>query len=128
MGVALGLAYLTKSFAFLFSLACIGVLLAFRWLWQKHSLARIAPACALALVCFGAMAGPYIAALSRQKGHFDFGDSGSLNYAWYVGGTEKMHLQNGHPELYGSAEVHLKHPNQVLMASPLIVSYKQLAY
>jgi hypothetical protein len=128
MGVVLGLAYLTKSFAFLFTLACIAALIGFRWLWQKHSPARIVPAAALALICFGTVAGPYIAALSHQKGHFDFGDSGSLNYAWYVGGTEKMHLQNGHPELYGSSEVQLKHPNQVLLASPLVVSYKQLAY
>ena len=128
MGVALGLAYLTKSFAFLFSLIAIAALVAFRALWQKHSPARIAAAAALALVCFGLVAGPYIAALSRQKGRFDFGDSGSLNYAWYVGATEKMHLQNGHPELYGSSEVRLKHPNQVLISSPLVVSYKQLSY
>ena len=126
MGLALGLAYLTKSFAFLFSLLCIAALVAFRWLWQKHSFARIVPAAALALACFAAVAGPYIAALSRQKGHFDFGDSGSLNYAWYVAGTEKMHLQNGQTELYGSADVRLKHPNQVLMTAPLVVSYKQL--
>ncbi|WP_035347039.1 ArnT family glycosyltransferase [Edaphobacter aggregans] len=128
MGLALGLAYLTKSFAFLFSLLCFAALVAFRWLWQRHSLARIAPAAALALACFAAVAGPYIAALSRQKGHFDFGDSGGLNYAWYVGGTEKFHLQNGQPQLYGSADVHLKHPNQVLMTAPLVVSYKQLPY
>ena len=127
-GFALGLAYLTKSFAFLFTLLCIAALIAFRWLWQKHSFARIAPAAALTLVCFGIVAGPYIVALSKQKGRFDFGDSGSLNYAWYVGGTQKLHLQNGHPELYGSSEVHLKHPNQVLMTSPLILSYKQLPY
>lgn len=128
MGLALGLAYLTKSFAFLFTLACIGSLVAFRLFWQRHSLARIAAAAALSLACFGAVAGPYIVALSKQKGRFDFGDSGSLNYAWYVGGTEKMHLQNAHPELYGSSEVHLKHPNQVLLTSPLVVSYKQLPY
>lgn len=128
MGFVLGLAYLTKSFAFLFTLVCIGSLVAFRWLWQRHSPARIAASAALSLICFGAVAGPYIAALSKQKGHFDFGDSGSLNYAWYVGGTEKMHLQNGQQELYGSSEVHLKHPNQVLLTSPLVVSYKQLPY
>jgi hypothetical protein len=128
MGIVFGMAYLTKSFAFLFTLACVASLVAFRWLWQRHSLARIAAAAALSLLCFVAVAGPYIAALSKQKGHFDFGDSGTLNYAWYVGGTEKMHLQNGHPELYGSSEVHLKHPNQVLVTSPLVVSYKQLPY
>ena len=128
MGAALGLAYLTKSFAFLFTLACVAALVAFRWLWQRHSPARLVAAATLALVCFGLVAGPYIAALSRQKGRFDFGDSGSLNYAWYVGGTEKMHLQNGEPQLYGTSDVHLKHPNRVVLSSPLVVSYKQLPY
>jgi hypothetical protein len=128
MGVALGLAYLTKSFAFLFSLLCIAILMAFRWLWLKHSPARIAAAGLLAITCFAIVAGPYIAALSKQKGHFDFGDSGSLNYAWYVGGTEKMHLQNNQAALFGSAEVHLKHPEQVLLSKPLVVSYAQVPY
>jgi hypothetical protein len=89
MGVSLGLAYLTKSFAFLFTFLCILALILFRAYWQRHSAPPIAAAGALALVCFSLVSGPYIAALSRQKGHFDFGDSGSLNYAWFVSGTEK---------------------------------------
>jgi hypothetical protein len=128
MGLALGLAYLTKSFAFLFTLLCIAVLMASRWLWLKHSPARIAAAGLLAITCFAVVAGPYIAALSKQKGRFDFGDSGTLNYAWYVGGTEKMHLQNDQTALFGSAEVHLKHPEEVLLSQPLVISYKQLPY
>ncbi|WP_263366702.1 hypothetical protein [Edaphobacter bradus] len=128
MGVAFGLAYLTKSFAFFFSLLAILALFVFRALWQRHSPVRAAAAGALAFVCFGIVAGPYVAALSHQKGRFDFGDSGTLNYAWYVGGTEKMHLQNGQPQLYGSAEVHLKHPEKVLMTSPLVLSYKQMPW
>ena len=128
MGLALGLAYLTKSFAFLFTLICIALLIAFRWFWQRHAPARIIAAAALATVCFAAVAGPYISALSRQKGHFDFGDSGALNYAWYVGGTEKMHLQQSQTALFGSAEVHLKHPERQLLDSPAVFSYAQLPY
>ena len=128
MGLVLGCAYLTKSFAFLFTLICILLLIGFRWLWQRQPMARTLAAGLLAGVCFGAVAGPYIAALSKQKGHFDFGDSGALNYAWYVGGTEKFHLQNGQKSLYGTSDVHLKHPNQVLLSQPLVVSYKQLPY
>jgi hypothetical protein len=128
MGFALGLAYLTKSFAFLFTLLCIAALVVFRLIWQRHAPARIAAAALLAIVCFSIVAGPYIAALSRQKGHFDFGDSGTLNYAWYVGGTEKMHLQQDQTALFGSAEVHLKHPEKVLLQSPVILSYRQLPY
>jgi hypothetical protein len=128
MGIALGLAYLTKSFAFLFTLLCILALILFRAVWQRHAPVRIAAAAALALICFSLVAGPFIAALSKQKGRFDFGDSGNLNYAWFVSGTEKMHLQPDQTSSFGAAEVHLTHPNKVLLKSPVVVSYKQLPY
>ncbi|WP_353073027.1 hypothetical protein [Tunturiibacter gelidiferens] len=128
MGIALGLAYLTKSFAFLFTLLCILALILFRTFWQRHSAARVAAASLLALVCFSVIAGPYIAALSKQKGRFDFGDSGSLNYAWFISGTEKMHLQANQTSLFGSSEVHLKHPEKQLLQAPAIFSYKELPY
>ena len=128
MGVALGCAYLTKSFAFLFAFLCIFALVVFRWLWMRHRPSRILSGALTALVCFGLVAGPYVAALSYQKHRLDFGDSGSLNYAWYVGGTEKMHLQPYMTSQFGAAEVHLKHPEKELLHSPLILSYAQLPY
>jgi hypothetical protein len=128
MGLALGFAYLTKSFAFLFTLLCIIAFVAFRLFWQRHAPARIAAAGLLVLICFSIVAGPYIAALSKQKGRFDFGDSGNLNYVWFVAGTEKMHLQQDEPSLFGAAEVHLIHPDKQLLKSPPIYSYKQLPY
>jgi hypothetical protein len=128
MGVSLGLAFLTKSFAFPITLIAVAMLAAFALLWQRRKPARIAVAAVVALACFGIVAGPYMAALSKQKGHLDFGDSGTLNYAWYVGGTEKMHLQNGTPALYGTSEVHLSHPEKILLGSPVVASYKQFPY
>ncbi|RXH58746.1 glycosyltransferase family 39 protein [Granulicella sibirica] len=128
MGFALGLAYLTKSFAFLFGLICIAVLIAFRWWWQETPAARALLSGTVALVCFAVVAGPYVTALSRQKGRFNFGESGALNYAWYVGGTEKMHLEPWQTEKFGAAEVKLKHPEKQLMESPGIYSYAQLPY
>jgi hypothetical protein len=128
MGLALGLAYLAKSFAFLFTFLCVIALVAFRFFWQRHAPARIAAAGLLVLICFSIVAGPYIAALSKQKGRFDFGDSGNLNYVWFVAGTEKMHLQQDEPSLFGSAEVDLLHPDKQLLKSPPVFSYKQLPY
>ena len=128
MGLALGCAYLTKSFAFLFAFLCIFILAIFRWLWLKHSPTRILPATLIALATFACVAGPYVAALSHQKGRLDFGDSGPLNYAWYVDGTEKMHLQPYMTWRPGSAEIHLKHPERELLRSPLILSYAELPY
>ena len=128
LGLALGAAYLTKSFAFVLTFLCIGALIAFRWIWLRHSLVRVAASASVALVCFGVLAGPYIAALSRQHGRLDFGDSGSLNYAWYVGGTEKMHLQPYMTSQFGSAEVRLKHPERELLRSPQVLSYAEHPY
>jgi hypothetical protein len=128
MGIALGLAYLTKSFAFLFTLLCILALILFRAFWQRHAPARTAVSAALALICFFLVAGPFITALSKQKGRFDFGDSGNLNYAWFISGTEKMHLQPNQTSLFGASEVHLKHPEKQLLQSPGIFSYKELPY
>jgi len=128
MGFALGLAYLTKSFALLFTLLCVIVLIVFRLYWQKHTPTRVAANALLALVCFIIVAGPFIAALSKQKGRLDFGESGALNYAWFVSGTEKMHLQPNPASLFGAAEVHLKHPENQLLQTPPIFSYKQLPY
>jgi 4-amino-4-deoxy-L-arabinose transferase-like glycosyltransferase len=128
MGISLGLAYLTKSFAFLFTFLCILALVSFRIIWQRSFPARAAAAGLLVLICFSIVACPYIAALSQQKGRFDFGDSGSLNYAWFISGTEKLHLQPGDLSQTGVAEVHLKHPERQLLHSPAIFSYKQLPY
>jgi hypothetical protein len=128
MGVALGCAYLTKSFAFVFAFLCIISLVVFRWIWLKHRPARILSAALVALLCFAVVAGPYVAALSHQRHRFDFGDSGALNYAWYVGGTEKMHLQPYQTGQFGSSEVHLKHPERELMHTPLVLSYAEMPY
>ena len=128
MGVALGCAYLTKSFAFVFAFLCIISLVVFRWIWLKHRPERILSAALVALLCFAVVAGPYVAALSHQRHRFDFGDSGALNYAWYVGGTEKMHLQPYQTAQFGSSEVHLKHPEKELLHTPLILSYAEMPY
>jgi hypothetical protein len=128
MGIALGLAYLTKSFAFVFTFVCILALLAFRFFWQRQSINRIAVSAGLVFVCFAIVAGPYIAALSHQKGRFDFGDSGNLNYVWFVAGTEKMHLQQNQTALFGSSDVQLKHPEKQLLNAPPVFSYKELPY
>jgi hypothetical protein len=128
MGLALGLAYLAKSFAFVFTFLCILALIAFRFFWQRQPITRIASSAVLVFVCFSLVAGPYVAALSHQKGRFDFGDSGNLNYVWFVAGTEKMHLQQNQTALFGSADVHLKHPEKQLLDNPPVFSYKELPY
>ena len=124
MGAFFGLAYLAKSFAFVVALLTIALLVVFQAWLQRRPLSRAVLAGALALIAFVAVAGPYVAALSRQKGRLDFGDSGSLNYAWMSGGTEKLHLLPGQTARYGGADVHLIHPEVQLLEHPGIYSYK----
>ena len=124
MGVFFGLAYLTKSFAFVVALLTIALMVVFQAWLQRRPLSRVVLAGTLALVAFVAVAGPFVASLSRQKGRLDFGDSGSLNYAWMSGGTEKFHLQPNQPQRYAGAEVHLIHPELQLLQHPGIYSYK----
>lgn len=128
MGLTLGFAYLTKSFAFLLTLLCVAALASFAVLVCKRRIPTVLAQSVVALVAFGVVAGPYIAALSRQHHRFDFGDSGSLNYVWYVSGTEKMHLQPRMTNSFGSAVVELKHPEQELMQTPGVYSYTQMLH
>lgn len=128
MGLFFGFAYLTKSFAFLVALLSIGVMIVFQAWLQRRRLGRVALNAVLALVVFAAVAGPYMAALSHQKHRFDFGDSGALNYAWYSGGVEKMHLEPWMTSSFGRANVHLIHPEKQLLAAPGIYSYRAEPY
>jgi 4-amino-4-deoxy-L-arabinose transferase-like glycosyltransferase len=128
MGLFFGLAYLTKSFAFLIALLTIALMVLFQAWLQRRKPARVVMSGVLALVVFAAVAGPYVAALSRQKHRFDFGDSGALNYAWYVSGTNKMHIEPWMTNSFGSASVKLIHPEVQLLAQPGIYSYRAERY
>jgi hypothetical protein len=128
MGFFFGLAYLAKSFAFLVALITIALMMLFQAWVQRRKPARVIAGGALAFVVFAAIAGPYIGALSKQKHRFDFGDSGALNYAWYVSGTVKMHIEPSMTSDFGSAHVKLIHPEQQLLAQPGIYSYRAEPY
>lgn len=78
-GAALGLGYWTKTV--LFPLGC-GTLVAAYW-WRRSEPKW--PACILlAGVVFSLISMPLIFLISQQKGRLTIGDSGKLNYAWYV--------------------------------------------
>lgn len=128
MGLFFGLAYLTKSFAFLVALLSIVVMMLFQAWIQRRSLGRVMVSGALALAVFAAVAGPYVTVLSLQKHRFDFGDSGSLNYAWFVNGTQSMHLEPWHTDRFGSSSVNLVHPEKQLLTSPEIYSLRAEPY
>lgn len=126
LGFSLGLAYLVKSPGFVLSMCTFGLLAIYGLLIHKRKYRpwRLLTSAAVFIV----VAGPYITALSIQKGRVDFGDSGKLNYAWYVSGTEAQHLLNNQPARFGDATIHLKHSEIEILSNPLVVYFPQFPH
>ena len=122
LGLTLGLAYLTKSFAFLPSTLLFLGLLLFGLTRKAEARTRIVTGAILAGACFLALAGPYIAGISRQMGHFTTGESARLNYAFFVDQTPRWH-EWAHHDL-GRAGGAFLHPELQLLPSPPVFSFR----
>jgi hypothetical protein len=90
LGVILGAGYLAKAAIFP---------LAFVFLLSAYALARSGKQAELrvllAAATFAIVAGPFLLTLSESKGRVTFGDTGKLNYAWYVDGVRKSRHWQG---------------------------------
>jgi len=112
LGLVLGAAYLTKAV-----MLWVGVVFAAAAaLSSKGKAVRTAAVCG---VVFAGVSLPWIAALSSAKGHITFGDTGRLNYAWYVNGvTLHVHWQ-GEPAGYGRPV----HPTRRILRNPDVYEF-----
>lgn len=112
LGLVLGLGYLAK--APLFPLAPIFITVGSLLARPKHRLrsALVTTAAFLLIAC------PFAIALSVQKGRPTFGDSGNLNYAWYVNGVQHRHWQ-GKTSMDGAPS----HPTRQVFASPPVFEF-----
>ncbi len=120
-GVALGIAYWVKSPGFVLGMLLLIGFYIFQRVFPQSSRA---PKLLLAsMIVFFLIIAPYVTALSLQKGRLDWGDSASLNYAWYVSGSEPVHILNDQPWRFGNASVHLLHPEKKILSDPVIVEY-----
>ena len=81
LGVSLGLGVLAKSFMLPFSLLVLG-LLALRL--RARGVRALVTAAGTMLI----FAAPWVTAMSRSTGHFTLGDTGRLNYIWFVDGKQ----------------------------------------
>jgi hypothetical protein len=77
-GVALAIGYLAKAVVFPTALMVIAIAL----VWAARRAAWRGPV--VALVTFLALTAPYVVLLSQAWGGPTFGETGRLNYAWYV--------------------------------------------
>jgi hypothetical protein len=72
----------------------------------------------LSTAIFLLLASPLILALSRRTGHVTIGDTGRLNYSWYVNGVVSRFWLGG-PDEAGKPE----HPPRVVIESPRVYEY-----
>ncbi len=115
LGICFGLGFLVKSVAFPVFLVSVLLLPV-----VTGSVRKAAKHAFVAVLIFAALAGPYIGALSKQKGRFSAGDSGGLNYAWFVDGADRFEQQKNDPSRYGLARGQLKHTSVQLLKDPPI--------
>jgi len=125
LGLALGLSYLTKSFAFLPS----GLLLASIFLIgvtrKAPKRGRIVAGALVAGFVFAALAGPYIFAISKQRGRPTTGESARLNYCFFVDQTARWH--EWHTGDLGHAAADFKHHEELIVNVPPVYSFAQHA-
>ena len=114
-GLSLALGYLAK--AAMFPMAFVFLLLL---LFCSKGNRRLAGAF-LAFVIFAVVSAPWIYAVSAAKGHFTFGDSGALNYAWYVNGARLQNHWRGEAPGRGVAA----HPTRRLFSDPEVFEFAE---
>jgi hypothetical protein len=114
LGAILGLGYLAKTVMFPLAFVFLGCALLGGGTWG-----RSVPRVAVALATFLLVSGPFVWALSREKGRLTYGDVGKIAYAEYVNGaTRTIHWQGGPP---GNGTP--VHPTRMLMAEPLVFEF-----
>jgi hypothetical protein len=121
-GVVLGLGYWTK--AILFPLGFVALATGYWWHRSSPGWGRRMLVSALAFLFISS---PLIILLSHQKGRFTFGDSGKLNYAWYV--SPRTFWRNWQGEVPGSGvPIHptrqlMQHPSLFEFDGPVVATY-----
>ena len=123
LGAALGLAYLTKSFAFLPSAILLTGIFVYGATRKAQSRSRIVAGALTAGIVFAVFAAPYIAAISHQRGRLTTGESARLNYAFFIDQMGRWH--EAHSGDMGHAKGPFKHPEEVLLETPAVYSYAQ---
>ena len=113
LGVVLGLGFLAKAPMLPIALIFLGT--AF---WTSRTLKRGSRGVLIAFAGFVLVSGPFIFALSCRLHRFSIGESGRLNYAWYVNGAVTRHWQGGK-----DGEGIPLHPTRKIRQSPPVYEF-----
>jgi hypothetical protein len=121
-GFILALGYWTK--AILFPLGFVTLAAGYLWKRSRPGWGRGMALAALVFLCASA---PLIFLLSHQKGRFTFGDSGKLNYAWFVSPRTFWRNWQGQREGEGEGRVPgsgaAVHPTRQLLQHPPVFEF-----
>jgi hypothetical protein len=82
LGVLLAIGYYAKTIMLYFAVYILAAILFRGWRWQRLRGPIVSA------VIFVVLVAPFVVILSLALGHITAGDSGRLNYAWFVNGTE----------------------------------------
>lgn len=114
LGLVLGLGYLAKApmfpLAFLFLAICY---------YSNKSIKNILSKITLSLFVFILIISPYVLVLSKYKGHLTVGESGKLNYAWYVNNVPLF------VNFQGDENVKLIHPTRKIYSNPSVYEFSE---
>jgi hypothetical protein len=113
LGVVLGFGFLAK--AVMLPLAFVFLAVAFL---PARNPRRAVLSLLSACIAFLIVTAPFISGLSRQKGHFTLGDTGRLNYAWYVNRVPQFNWRGERPG-HGKPE----HPPRLIYPAPPVYEF-----
>lgn len=118
LGFALGLGYYAKAAMFpigVLLLAILGI-----WPWKKLRPARRLLSVGTATTVFLLTCAPLIVLISQREGRPSLGETGKLNYAWYVNQLEPYWQGwTGGGEAHGTPQ----HPPRVLQEHPRVLEF-----
>lgn len=115
LGAVLGFGYLAKTAMFPIAIVFLGVAL-----FSVGNPRRALLPILASFLIFTAISAPFIVAISTERGHPTFGDSGKLNYAWLVtGGVRPYRFWQGEEPGSGTP----KHPPRELFDSPKVFEF-----
>jgi len=110
LGLTLGLSYLTKFVVL--PISCLILVIA--WLVAKQKARYVA----ISAIVFVAMAAPFIAALSAQKGKLTYGEAATYDYVVSVNRIPHHHWQ-------GDSKMPLLHPTRQIFSAPATFEFRE---
>ncbi len=114
LGVILALSYLSKAVLLPLSFIYFAIIV-----WIGHKQAVPLKRFASLFLPFIVLCTPWVIALHRHEGHWTFGESGKINYAWEVDGAARSIHWQGEP---GNIGIPL-HPTRRIFSHPDIYEF-----